>query len=110
MRKPMVTRTIISTKATVLCVNAKTAETFEQEFILSGKIDDKTIVLKRLRKDYSSDNCVIVAVKELSSIEALYGMSESYFIANAVMLDPSTRKPIEADTETTETSEPIDAE
>lgn len=102
MRKPMVTRTIISTKVTALCVNPQTAETFEQVFTLSGKIEDKAKALKKVSKDYNSEDCTIVVVKELSPIEALYGMSEADFIAGAVILDPATRKAIEADTETTE--------
>lgn len=102
MRKPMVTRTIISTKVTALCVNPQSAETFEQDFTLSGKIEDKAKALKKVTKDYNSEVCTIVAVRELSPIEALYGMSEADFIAGAVILDPATRKAIEADTETTE--------
>ena len=107
MRKPMVTRTIISTKATVLCVNPQTAETFEKDFTLSGKIKDKIKALKKASKEYNSDVCTIVAVRELSPIEALYGMDEADFIAGAKILDPVTRKEIteQADTETTEQTE-----
>ena len=104
MRKPMVTRTIISTKVTALCVNPQTAETFEQDFTLSGKIENKVKALKKVSKAYNDETITIVAVRELSPIESLYGMSEADFIAGAVILDPSSRKPIEADTET----EPIE--
>lgn len=97
MRKPMVTRTIISTKVTALCVNPQTAETFEQDFTLSGKIEDKAKALKKATKDYNSDDCTIVAIRELSPIEALYGMSEEDFIAGSVILDPTTRKAIETE-------------
>lgn len=107
MRKPMVTRTIISTKVIALCVNPQSAETFEQDFTLNGKIEDKVKALKKVAKEYNSDDCTIVAVRELSPIEALYGMSETDFIAGAVILDPTTRKEIKADTVT---SEPTDAE
>lgn len=102
MRKPMVTRTIISTKVTALCVNPQTAETFNQDFTLSGKIEDKAKVLKKVAKQYNDETTTIVAVRELTPIEALYGMSEADFIAGAVILDPATRKAIEADTQTTE--------
>lgn len=105
MRKPMVTRTIISTKVTALCVNSQTAETFEQDFTLSGKIEDKAKALKKVSKAYNDDTTTIVAVRELSPIEALYGMSEADFIAGAVTLDPTTRKAIEADTEITKQSD-----
>ena len=99
MRKPMVTRTIISTKVTALCVNPQTAETFEQDFTLSGKIEDKTKALKKVSKTYNDDTTAVVAVRELTPIEALYGMSEAHFIAGAVILDPATRKAIETDTD-----------
>lgn len=63
MRKPMVTRTIISTSVTALCVNPQSAETFEQEFILTGRIADKDKALKRVSKLYSTDDCAIVAIR-----------------------------------------------
>ena len=99
MRKPMITRTIISTKVSALCVNPQTAETFEQDFTLSGKIEDKAKALKKVSKQYNTDDCTIVAVRELSPIEALYGMSEADFIAGAVILDPTTRKAIKTETD-----------
>lgn len=102
MRKPMVTRTIISTKVTALCVNPQTAKTFEQDFTLSGKIENKTQAFKKVTKEFNDESTTIVAVRELLLIEALYGMSEADFIAGATLLDPTTRKPIEVVTETTE--------
>lgn len=97
MRKPMVTRTIISTSITVLCVNPQTAETFEQEFILTGKIADKDKVLKRVSKLYNTDDCTIVAIRNLKEVNELYGMDEADFIAGAKILDPATRKEIETE-------------
>lgn len=95
MRKPMITRTIISTLVTALCVNPQTAETFEQEFTLTGKIDDKDKVLKRVSKQYNTDDCTIVAIRELKEVNELYGMDEAVFIREAKILDPVTRKEIE---------------
>lgn len=95
MRKPMVTRTIISTSVTALCVNPQTAETFEQEFTLTGKITDK--VLKRVSKQYNTDDCTIVAIRELKEVNELYGMDEADFIKGAKILDPATRKEIETE-------------
>lgn len=95
MRKPMITRTIISTLVTALCVNPQTAETFEQEFRLTGKIADKNKVLKRVSKQYNTDDCTIVAIRELKEVNELYGMDEAVFIREAKILDPATRKEIE---------------
>lgn len=97
MRKPMVTRTIISTKAIALCVNPHTAYTFEQVFMLSGNIEDKAKALKKLSKEYNTDDCTIVAVRALAVVNELYGMDEADFIAGAKILDPATRKAIETE-------------
>lgn len=105
MRKPMVTRTIISTSVTALCVNPQTAETFEQEFTLTGKIDDKDKVFKRASKLYNTDDCIIVAIRNLKEVNELYGMIEADFIKGANILDPVTRKVIESEKANTQTTE-----
>ena len=110
MRKPMVTRTIISTSVTALCVNPQTAETFEQEFTLTGKIDDKDKVLKRASKLYNTDDCTIVAIRNLKEVNELYGMNEVDFIKGAKILDPVTRKVIEPVNANTQPTEETDAE
>lgn len=97
MRKPMVTRTIISTSVTALCVNPQTAETFEQEFILSGKVVDKDKALKASSKLYNTDDCTLVAIRSLKEVNELYGMDEADFIKGAKILDPATRKAIETE-------------
>lgn len=110
MRKPMVTRTIISTSVTALCVNPQTAETFEQEFTLSGKILEKDKALKKVSKLYNTEDCTIVAIRELKEVNELYGMDEADFIKGAKILDPATRKEIETEQADTETTVQVDAE
>lgn len=97
MRKPMVTRTIISTHVTALCVNPQTAETFEKEFILIGNVADKDKLLKRILKEYNTDVCTIVAIRSLKKVNELYGMDEADFIAGAKILDTATRKEIKTE-------------
>lgn len=104
MRKPMVTRTIISTRVTALCVDPQTAATFDHEFVLTGKITDKDKALKRISKIYNTENCAIVAIRNLKEVNELYGMDEADFIAGAKILDPATRKELNVNTE------PSDAE
>ena len=106
----MVTRTIISTTVTALCVNPQTAETFEQEFTLTGKIDDKDKVLKRVSKLYNTDDCTIVAIRNLKEVNELYGMNEADFIKGAKILDPVTRKVNESLYPITQSTEETDAE
>ena len=110
MRKSMVTRTIISTHVTALCVNPQTAETFEHEFILTGKIADKDKVLKKVSKQYNTNDCTIVAIRELKELNELYGMDEVDFIKGAKILDPISRKEIKTEQTDTETTEQTDAE
>lgn len=110
MRKPMVTRTIISTSVTAVCVNLQTSETFEQEFTLTGKIDDKDKALKRASKLYNTDDCTIVAIRNLKEVNKLYGMDEADFIKGAKILDPVTRKVIVSEKANTQLTEETDAE
>lgn len=110
MRKPMVTRTIISTSITALCVNPQTAETFEQEFVLTGKNADKDKVLKRVSKLYNTDDCTIVAIRNLKEVNELYGMDEADFIKGAKILDHDTRKVIESEKANTQSTKDADAE
>lgn len=95
MRKPMVTRTIISTSVTALCVNPQSAKVFEQEFTLTGKIADKDKALKIVSKLYNTEDCTIVAIRKFKEVNELYGMDEADFIKGAKILDPTTRKEIE---------------
>lgn len=97
MRKPMVTRTIITTAVTALCVNPQTTETFEQEFTLTGKIVDKDKALKISSKLYNTDDCTLAAIRSLKEVNELYGMDEADFIKEAKILDPKTRKVIETE-------------
>lgn len=110
MRKPMVTRTIISTQVTALCVDPQRAETFVKQFTLTGKIADKDKALKKVSKLYNTDECTIVAIRELKEVNELYGMDEADFIAGAKILDPATRKEIETEQADAETTEQADAE
>lgn len=100
MRKPMITRTITSLLVTALCVNPQTAETFERKFTLNGKIADNlenSEVLKKISKQYNTEECTIVAVRNIKEIIELYGMDEEDFIAGAKILDPATRKEIKTE-------------
>ena len=110
MRRPMVTRTIISTSVTALCVNPQTAVTFEQEFTLTGNIADKDKAIKRVSKLYNTDDCTIVAIRSLKEVNELYGMDEADFIAGAKILDPATRKVIKSEQADTQSTEETDAE
>ena len=110
-RKPMVTRTIITTEANVLCLNIKTGEPFEKMVTLPRTYKDEKSLMKQVSSVIDNEEQKAVHVKEKREVETLYGMSEQEFIDNAVVLPPRSKEELEgaeqdtADTEvaTTET-------
>ena len=101
-RKPMVTRTIITTKVNVLCLNVQDAEPFNQVVTLPRIYKDEKKLLKKVEEVVNTDDVKAVHVVDKEEVETLYGMTEQDFITNATVLDPATRKEIEAETEETE--------
>lgn len=99
-RKPMVTRTMISTKVTVMAVDlANGDEVVNKSFIMPRTYADNEALLKAVKKNHESDALAIVKVVDVQKQEELYGMEEAEFIAHAKVLDPETRKVAEADTD-----------
>ena len=87
MRKEkLITRTIISTKATVLLYNADTKETHEESFTLSGIIKKDVTIENKVKKELEESGRFtekVVAVLSSDDIDALYAITESEFIAHA---------------------------
>lgn len=87
MKETMVTRTIVTTIVTALCVNVEEKTTFEKEIILPRTYKDQKSLNKALAK-VSTDVEKVVSVISTTTKETLYGMSEVDFIANAKVLPP----------------------
>lgn len=102
-RKPMVTRTIITTKVNVLCLNLETCEPFNKVVVLPRTYKDDKKLMKAL-ENFNTDTEKVVHVVDKEEVETLYGMSEQKFIDNAVILDKDTRKEL-ADEDETEDEE-----
>ena len=85
-RPRMVTRTIITTEALLLMVNVQTNEVFEKTATISGAYDTKEEVEKKASKAFNSAESKVIAVKSFEQKEALYGMDEQDFIAQAKIL------------------------
>lgn len=99
-RKPMVTRTITSTKATVMAVDLEhNAEVVNKTFVMPRTYNDNETLLKAIKKQYETPELPIIKVVDVEKQEALYGMEETDFIAHAKPLDPETRKVLEAENE-----------
>lgn len=95
-RKPMVTRTIITTKVIVLCLDINSAEPFNETVTLPRTYKDDKKLLKSAEEVINSDTVKAVHIVDKKEIETLYGMTEQDFINNARILDPATRKEVEA--------------
>lgn len=87
MRKEkLITRTIISTKATVLLYNTTTKETHEESFTLSGIIKKNVTIENKVKKELEASGRFtekVVAVLSFVDIDALYAITESEFVAHA---------------------------
>lgn len=92
----MITRTILATKATVITVDTSTMTAGQTDFIIGGEWSDNNKLLKALKKVHESNTLVLSAVVKTEKIEKLYGMTEELFMAHAVELDATTRKPLSA--------------
>lgn len=100
-RKPMVTRTIVTTKVNVLCVDINNAGPFIKSVTLPRTYKDEKKLLKKVEEIVNTEDVKAVHVVDKEEVETLYGMTEQDFIANATILDPTTRKELEAKTEET---------
>lgn len=89
----MITRTIESTKYAIMCVNPEENSCYDTEITLSGSREDSSAIsaLNETFKNNGS-NHIAVMVKSAETIETLYGMPESFFMAYAVILPPRGTK------------------
>lgn len=101
-RKPMVTRTIVTTKVNVLCLDINKGEPFNKVVTLPRTYKDEKKLLKKVEEVVNTDEVKAVHIVDKEEVETLYGMTEQDFIKNATILDPATRKEFEAETEETE--------
>ena len=101
-RKPMVTRTIVTTKVNVLCLDIESAEPFNKVVTLPRTYKDEKKLLKKVEEVVNTDEVKAVHIVDKEEVETLYGMTEQNFITNATILDAATRKELEAETEETE--------
>lgn len=91
-RERMVTRTVVATEVTALCLNIETAEPFNKTVILSGTFKDKQAIEKAAKKAIDTDLEKCVTVVEYTEKETLYGMPEQQFIELAKVLPPRGSK------------------
>ena len=104
-RKRMVTRTILTTKVNVLCMDTDSCEACNRDIILPCTYKDEEKLLKAVQKVVDTDDFKAVKITDYDTVETLYGMDEQKFIDNSVVLDPETRKLLESEADEDETDE-----
>lgn len=85
-RAPMVTRTIQTTTANVLCLNIKEGEPFNREVVLPRTYKDEKSMMKVVEKVINTDDVKAVHIVHAEVNETLYGMTEQEFISAAHVL------------------------
>ena len=83
-----VTRTIISTKVTALCIDLKKVEPYNDTIIIPGSfsVSDKKLEAKA-HEFYDNDSRKIVQIQSAEQEEKIFGMSEELFMKYAQELD-----------------------
>lgn len=100
-RVPMVTRTIVATKANVMCLDVQAGEPFNKVVTVPRTYKDNEALLKKVKPLIETDSVKAVHIVDTEEIETLYGITEQEFIQHAKVLPPrnSTNSGEEADNE-----------
>lgn len=80
MKEQLITRTIVTTKVTVLGVNATIGEIENRTYFVPGAITDQAKALKMAIKQNTEPEFVPALVVELAQDEKVYGLEVSKFI------------------------------
>lgn len=92
MRKPMVTRTIKSTVATVLCLDVEKGVPFNYTVELARTYKDEKHIMKAIKEKVDTSDIKAVNLVSVDVKEVLYGMYEEDFIEHAKELPPRTKE------------------
>lgn len=85
-RVPMVTRTIVATKANVMCLDVKAGEPCNKVVTVPRTYKDDEALMKKVRPLIETDILKAVHIVHKEEIETLYGMTEQEFIQYAKVL------------------------
>lgn len=80
MKEQLITRTIVTTKVTVLGVNVTTEETENRTYFVPGAITDQAKALKLAIEQNTEPEFVPALVVDLTQDEKVYGLELSKFI------------------------------
>ena len=85
-RFPMVTRTIMSTKVTLMCLDVVTAEPCNKVVTVTRTYKDDEKLMKVVKPLVETENLKVVCIVGKETQETLYGMSEQSFMEHAQVL------------------------
>lgn len=91
-RLPQVTRTIPTTKATVLVLNIETGISEERVVSIPREYKKAKKLREAIEAVVNTDVEKLAHIKNTEIVETLYGMSEQKFIENAEILPPRGTK------------------
>lgn len=91
-KEKLVTRTIVTTKVVVLCMDLQNGEPYNDVITLPRTYKDEKEILKVLSKTYDNDERRAVHVVSTETVEELYGMPETEFVERAKVLPTRTLK------------------
>lgn len=84
----MVTRTVKSTVANVMCLDTQAAKVVNNVYEISGVYPDSEKLLKALQAVYETETLKLVHIASSFEEEQLYGMPENEFMLHAKKLPP----------------------
>lgn len=87
-RVPMVTRTIVATKANVMCLDVLAGEPCNKEVTVPRTYKTDEELLKKVKPLIETETIKPVHIVDKVEIETLYGMTEQEFIEVAKVLPP----------------------
>lgn len=85
-RIPMVTRTITTTKAIVMCLDIESGEPCNKSVVVPRTYKDDEALLKKVKPVLETETLKPVHIVGKEEIETLYGMTEQEFIEYAEVL------------------------
>ena len=89
-RIPMVTRTITTTKAIVMCLDTESCEPCNKSVVVPRTYKDDETLLKKVKEVLETETLKPVHIVGKEEIETLYGMNEQVFIEHAEVLPART--------------------
>lgn len=94
----LVTRAVVGTEATIKVVDLATDAISTEVIVIDKKFeaDEKAKVRKAVDKLFADrEDVAVVTVVSFKQVNKLFGVKQEIFMANAIELDPETRKPLE---------------